>query len=138
MASNSIDDLYPTPARPDSTWWVVRTQVPDSAGTNTLVAFTPLSVPIHPNKDKAEQYMKDKVAIVKPSEVKIILGPVSREEAFSWCTLNPYVIQSATESAAQPGAELKGGNPDPTLSQEENDKRLHNGGVYLGNGDWAV
>lgn len=101
------DDIYPTPPRPDSAWWVVRTTIVQ--GSTTLLAYTPLSVQQHPYKDKAEQYMKDKVALTKPTEVKIIGGPFSREEAFAWTTLNPYTYDNGSGGGNENVAATKKG-----------------------------
>lgn len=93
------DSIYPTPASRTSNWWIFRTTI--TQGNTVLLAYTPLSVSIHYDKAKAIEYMKKKVAIVNPTEVKIVLGPVSREEAFNWTTLNPFVYENpATESSA--------------------------------------
>lgn len=114
------DDIYPTPPRPDSTWWVVRTTIVQ--GSTTLLAYTPLSVQQHPYKDKAEQYMKDKVALIKPTEVKITGGPFSREEAFAWTTLNPYTYDNGSgggsESVAAP---KRGKETQPAKSSSDPD-----------------
>lgn len=109
-AAKNIDDVYPPVPRPDDTWWMVRSAI--SGGSTTLYAFTPLSVKQHPNKEKAEQYVKDKIAVAKPSEVKIIGGPFSNNEAFMWTTLNPYVMEDNTSVAKDEDYPKKGNNND--------------------------
>lgn len=107
------DDIYPTPADRTSNWWVFRTMIVQ--GTTTLLAYTPLSVKLHYDKAEALKYMQEKVAIVKPKEVKIVMGPVSREEAFNWTTLNPYVYDTP---APEPPTESKRGNGDSSGSSK--------------------
>lgn len=98
----SIDDIYPPPASPASTWWVVRTKV--VSPKYTLLSYSPLSVPVHPSKVEAQKYMADKVQLLNPAEVKVIGGPYSRAEAFNWTTLNPYVVQESASSSASTNA----------------------------------
>lgn len=113
------DSIYPKPVKPSNTYWIVRTMIDD--GSNTVLAYTPLVVQEHPDKAKAEEFMREKVAAVKPKEVKIIGGPFGPTEAFMWTTLNPYVY--ATEASANTPAKNghsqgSTGTPDGTDSSK--------------------
>lgn len=117
--STDVDSIYPKVQPSDALYWIVRTQVDD--GKNLLVAYTPLVVAVHPNKAKAEAYMKDKISLLNPKEVKVIGGPFNRTEAFMWCTLNPYVVASDSGGSVSRTPDTAGSNKDSSNNGNNSD-----------------
>ena len=101
MADVDPDKVYPPRIKPSDIWWVFRTTIKTKSDTaeTTMLAYSPLNFYLYPSKALAEAYMKDKTALLKPTEVKVVAGPCSREEAFGWCALNPYVYDSPIAKA---------------------------------------
>lgn len=121
------DSVYPPRARRTSYWWIVRTSI--TSGNSVVMIYSPLSLTLHSDKAAAEQFMKERVAVLKPTQVKIILGPVSGDEAFTWMTLNPYIYTapagaaSATDgggSVSSPGKGTGSNNKDDPYKNDPN------------------
>lgn len=97
MATADIDKVYPTYIHPSTLWWVFRMKV--TQGDNTIWTFTPVSQKKYPTLATATAAFTTLTADLKPAEIKMTLGPVSREEAFTWTTVNPVVNTSVPAQA---------------------------------------
>ena len=89
MATVDINKVYPAYIHPSTLWWVFRMKI--TQGDNTIWTFTPVSQTTYPTLALATDAFTKLTADLKPAEIKMTLGPVYREEAFTWTTVNPVV-----------------------------------------------